>query len=62
MLLYYIMASFLLGILCGMAIEECCRFLARKCDKAMKKMEALPDVVPCDAETNETQSLSSKNN
>tara|TARA_R100000655_G_C2956814_1_gene188180 strand:+ start:140 stop:316 length:177 start_codon:yes stop_codon:yes gene_type:complete len=58
------MASFLLGILCGMAIEECCRFMARKCDKAMKKMEALPDVVPADADegTNEIQSLSSKNN
>ena len=47
-----------------MAIEECCRFLARKCDKVMKKMEELPDVVPfdADAETNETESLSSKNN
>ena len=39
------MASFLLGILTGMAIEEVCRYCHRRLDRFIKKVQDLPDVV-----------------
>ena len=42
------MASFLLGILTGMLIEECIRAMSRRGDRFIKRMEVLPDVVPFD--------------
>tara|TARA_S200002703_G_scaffold13611_1_gene11935 strand:+ start:8425 stop:8610 length:186 start_codon:yes stop_codon:yes gene_type:complete len=40
------MASFLLGVLTGVLIEEVCRWGARKMDNLKDKIDALPDVVP----------------
>ena len=45
------MASFLLGILTGMLIEECIRAMSRRGDRFIKRMEVLPDVVPFDGES-----------
>ena len=39
------MGNFLLGVLVGMAIEEVCRYAGRKCDRYIKRMEDLPDVI-----------------
>ena len=39
------MGYFLLGVLVGMAIEEVCRYGVRKCDRFIKRMEDLPDVI-----------------
>tara|TARA_R110002074_G_scaffold328293_4_gene498778 strand:+ start:76 stop:252 length:177 start_codon:yes stop_codon:yes gene_type:complete len=38
------MASFILGVLCGMLIEEVARYGVRKCDKWKEQLEALPDI------------------
>lgn len=56
------MASFLLGVLTGMLIEEGCRYCARKCDKWKKQLEDLPDIVEENKETNEVQVLKAENN
>ena len=47
------MASFLLGILTGMLIEECIRAMSRRGDRFIKRMEVLPDVVPFDGSVKE---------
>ena len=39
------MGNFILGVLVGMAIEEVCRYGVRKCDRFIKRMEDLPDVI-----------------
>tara|TARA_R100000900_G_C3283697_1_gene154279 strand:- start:313 stop:480 length:168 start_codon:yes stop_codon:yes gene_type:complete len=44
------MASFLLGVLTGVLIEEVCRYCAKKMDNLKDKIDALPDVVPADGE------------
>ena len=52
------MASFLLGVLCGMAIEEVLRCASRRFDKWVDKMKDLPDIV----ENKEVEVLKDENN
>ena len=52
------MASFLLGVLCGMAIEEVLRYGSRRFDKWEKKIRDLPDLV----ENKEVEVLKDENN